>query len=185
MILEGVVIRNNAKMQMMDKLLLDGLELLTLKKSEVPLVYTYLHNPNKEFIIDGDNKIGKVFNIRKTKNGIVGDVELLSILKLASNYTGVIDNMMAEINPHTKKIEIKAFIIYDKIAKEDIVRKRNQSLDTLNQRLAKPGEIPFVSSYDNFDLSKINDELVKEYQKLMEPQNNNEELKEGMSNERK
>ena len=172
MVIGNIVIRDISQLCSMDNRLADALKNLTFKKQTIPLVYQYLHNPNKTFIIDIDNTIGKVFNIRRSSNGIIADIQLNDVLTYASNFTGKIDNMMADFNPNTNEIEIKAFIVYDKVGKENCIKQKTQSL---NKQLPKPGEIPFMPSKDNLDMKCISEELINEYNKFISSQNSNSE----------
>lgn len=163
MSLSPVIIRTAKKFESMNEMLIEAINNLIKSKKEIPLIYEYLHNPNKELIIDSDNKIGTISNVRKDKKGnIIGDVAIYNILKLANNYQGCIDNLTASYHPDTKQIEIDAFIIYDKTAKENIKSKRNQISD-----LSKPGEAALMSEYGPEMMKDISDALIEEYNKLV------------------
>lgn len=151
----------------MDERLVSALISLDHSKREIPLAYQYLHNPNKEFIVDCDNRIGTISNIRKNTEGdIIGDVKLMSILKLASNYTGTVDNMVASFDAETNRAKIDAFIVYDKHAKDEIVSKNLRRVVDVN-KLAKSGEIPIMSSVDSNMMKEMSEKLLSEYEDMM------------------
>lgn len=164
----NISIRTKKQMNKMDARLVDALHHLLQESVEIPLVYQYLHNPKKEFIIDSDNRIGTVKNITKMENGdIVGDVSIKNILKIASNFNGVIDNMVATVNPKTNSMEIIAFIIYDKHAKEEIVSKNVRRFVDAT-KLPKSGEIPIMTQYGNDMMKEVSKTLISEYKTMLD-----------------
>lgn len=161
MSLNNVIIRTKEQLKVMNEHLREALYNKTRSSEPTPLIYQYLHNPKNEFIVDNDNTIGSIVNIRKNKNGdIVGDVNINSILKLANNYQGCIDNMMGLFNPDTSKFEIVAFVVYDKAAKELI--------DNKPKNAVKPGVIPFMSGVDPVTMKEVSETIMGEYKKLVD-----------------
>lgn len=158
--LEAVIIRTFDQIRMMDENLVKGLT--SIKPfDKIPLIYNYLHNPNNELVIDNSNRIGTVTNVRVNDKGdIVGDIDILDILKLASNFEGVIDNIAASINPTNGEVTVNAFIIYDIVAKNKIKE---------GKRL-KHGEIPLMSTTDPEMMKEVSEKLVEEYKNLIEKQ---------------
>lgn len=143
-------------------------EALKDRDRSYPVVYQYLHNPKEPLIVDADNTMGHLTNIQKNKHGdIVGDLSIILILKVASHFQGVIDNIAASYAAGTGVPTIDAFIIYDSIAKAEILRKKKEAEDDLNARLAKPGEIPFVASDDGIDMKEITGKLIREFEKVI------------------
>ena len=172
-----VTIRTKEQEKKMNQLLQNALSILMRNPhKEIPLVYQYLHNPNAELIIDADNRVGTITNVRRNRAGdIIGDVAINNILKIASNFVGEIDNMAASNHPDTRRVEIDAFIIYDKTAKDEIrVRKQN----VLNGRMdafAKSGEIPIMSRNGVDTMREISEKLVKEYENMTAEQHSKPE----------
>lgn len=162
-----VTIRTKEQMENMDERLVSALKSLETDNREIPLAYQYLHNPNKEFIVDSDNRIGTVTNIRKSDNGdIVGAVNIISILKIASNFTGTIDNMVATLDPKANHVKIDAFIIYDKHAKDEIISKNVRRVVSPD-RLARAGEIPIMSNMGADVMQEVSKTLLSEYESMM------------------
>lgn len=171
-----VKIRTKMQESKMNPTLRDALSFLMKNPhKEIPLVYQYLHNPNVELVIDSDNRIGTITNVRRDKDGdIVGDVSINNILKLASNFVGVIDNVAASIHPNTNRIEVDAFIIYDKAAKDEIRIKRDFQRRKMAS-LAKAGEIPIMSSNGADTLREVSEKLMKEYENMIMEQDSKSE----------
>lgn len=166
-----ITIRTRDREKTMNPALQDALSnLLKDPKKEVPLVYQYLHNPKEGLVVDSDNKIGIVTNVRRDSHwNIIGDVVINDILRLASNFVGEIDNMAASFNKVTHECNIDAFIIYDITAKNMVDERRSkQSIS-----LAKYGEIPIMSQSDPDMMKEISKELIKEYENMMGQQTNN------------
>lgn len=167
----GVTVRTREQLTNMNVQLVDALkyEINRRRGKRIPIIYQYLHNPNVPLVVDRDNTIGYIDNIRKDKDGnIVADLEMLNLLKIASNYQGIIDNIAASFKPNEKRITIDAFIIYDKVAKEEILQRKKERQTSMENRLAKPGEIPFmVSSDSNEAVHSITDKLMVEFNKRM------------------
>ena len=171
--LNAVVIRTKEQLLSMNEYLVKGLKSLK-KTDEIPLIYNYLHNPKNELVVDSNNRIGMVTNIRKNSRGdIIGDVIISNILKLASNFVGVIDNIAASIEPSTNNIKINAFIIYDVEAKNKVTEIKKKS-----NSIAKLGEIPLMSNVDQDMMKEISDTLLNEYKNLVEKQECKSILKE-------
>lgn len=162
-----IIIRSLEQQSKMKPEILQALKSLFNTNKTIPIVYQRLHKPGAPLIIDSDNKIGEMTNIRKENNGdIVGDVTVYNVLKLANNFDGAIDNIAASLNAKTGKARLDAFIIYDKVAKDEI-----RLLKSMNANgLAKEGEIPLESSVKQEDLMAITDELMEEYRKLVASQ---------------
>lgn len=171
-----ITIRTKEQEQKMNPSLQDALSnLLKNPKREIPLVYQYLHNPNAELIIDSDNRIGTITNVRRSRDlDIIGDVSINSILKLASNFDGEVDNMMASYHQKTSRIEIDAFIIYNKMAKEEIQIKKKYQENRINS-LSKSGEIPIMSHNGTDVMKEVSETLLKEYENMINEQNSNSE----------
>ena len=170
-----VIIRTKAQEGKMNPALQEALSfLLKNRHKKVPLIYQYLHNPKAELVVDADNRIGTITNVRRNSNGdIVGDVTINDILRLASNFTGVIDNMAASYHQESNHPEIDAFIIYDKTAKDEIKVKRTRTGNLAP--LAKPGEIPIMAQ-DGVDVMReVSEKLLKEYENMIEKQDSKSE----------
>lgn len=118
-------------------------QLVKQNNISVPVVYQYLHKPGVELTVTTDNTMGTISNIRMKNGAFIGDIEIYDILKIATNFTGVIDNLAVTSQQSSGKTTYKvdAFIIYDKIAKERILQKKKN----MEERLAMPGNIPLIS----------------------------------------
>ena len=163
--MEPVVIRTREQLHKMNPDIVGGLMNLTHTDRHTPMIYQYLHSREKSVEIKPDITIGEIYNVRKDKNGnIIGDVKLFFMNRLSVNYQHTIDNLIASIHPETNSIEVDAFIVYDKEAKE-LVRERRRSAAS-----PKPGRIPLVSGIDPVTMKEITDTLVEEYNKLVEGQ---------------
>lgn len=162
-----IVIRSKKEQSKMNPEILQSLKSEFHSDKKIPIIYQRLHNPNEPLVIDSDNKIGQISNTRQSSNGdIIGDIQIFNVLKLANNFEGTIDNIAASLNLDTGKVNLDAFIIYDKVAKDELrLRKATKGFD-----LAKEGEIPLESNIKQEDLVAINDKLMEEYRKLVESQ---------------
>lgn len=142
--LKGIVIRSKKQMDSMQEPLVHALkQLIKQTNISVPVVYQYLHKPGVELSVTTDNTMGSMTNIRMKEGAIIGDIEIYDILKIASNFTGVIDNL-AVTSQQTGKgttYKVDAFIVYDKVAKERILQKKKN----MEERLAMPGSVPLIS----------------------------------------
>lgn len=145
--LNGVVIRSKEQMTTMQKELRDALlQIVKQDNLSVPVVYQYLHKPGVEISATTENTMGMMRNIRMKDDAIVGDIEIYNILKIASNFTGVIDNLAVSASMRNTKstkpaYKLEALIVYDKVAKERILQKRKN----MEERLAMPGNVPLIS----------------------------------------
>jgi hypothetical protein len=152
----------------MNPALVSALEECRVKGLRVPIVYQYLHNPNKQLEITQDNLVGYVSNIHYVTKGedslLIGDVEIDDLLRVAVNFEGKVDNMMAEADADGKSVHIKAFIIYNKIAK-DIINKKKE--DEINKRLPRPGEIPYVGNHI-VDWTAVNESIAEEFERSIQ-----------------
>ncbi len=161
--MDEVVIRTNRQLKSMNLAIVKALEdAAGMKKGRIPVIYQYLHKPGTPTIVDDTNIIGYITNIKKEKNGdIVGDIGIISLMKLAIHYQGVIDNICVSIDPSTKATKIDCFIVYDRSAKSEIDRLREEKK---NPRVFKRGEIPFVDDGvgKQMALKKITEEIEKE-----------------------
>lgn len=165
MSVEPVIIRTKEQLTNMNHVLVNALNNLAKSNKEIPIIYQYLHNPNEEVIVDVDNTIGTARNIIiDGKGDIVCNVKIRDLMKIASNYQGVIDNILATMNPNNNECEVNAFIIYDKFAKQEIMDRKK--LMQNNSDLARPGDIPFVSEYGADMLKEVSETLLEEYKKL-------------------
>jgi hypothetical protein len=179
MITENVVVRSVNQQRKMNKNVLDGLVLACKRNEPIPIVYQYLHNPNRPFRVDEDNTIGKAYYLNCVPGGdIVASVEINQMLRLSVNWQGVIDNVAVSYHPEIGKkgaFMVDAFIIYDAEAKAAIDKKKENTVASLNQKLAKPGVVPFVSSSDNDAFMKnAADTILKEFKKQAEKQADNQ-----------
>ena len=162
-----IVIRSKEQLKNMNPVIIEALQNAQKFHKEIPLIYQYLHNPNKPLIVDNENKIGMVTNIHKSTYGdYVGTVSIQNILALASNFDHTIDNLGVSNHSDTGRFEVDAFIIYDKHAKND-VKVRNEKLESLSN-IPKTGEIPIMSQHNPKMMKEIADQLVDEYKKLMQ-----------------
>ena len=173
----GLVIRAEKQLKNMDSRLVEALKnSIGENYKAIPVVCQYLHKPGEELVVDSDNTIGKVTNIRfNGKGDVVGDFEIMNILKIATNFQGTVDNIAASAKPNGKgdpKFAVDALIIYDKLAKEEILRKKRDMERQLMEsdfctRLAKPGEIPIVPSATGkasvAELLDVTEKLVDEF----------------------
>ena len=173
------MIRTESQLKKMNPSLQDAISfLLKNPHKKVPLIYQYLHNPTKELVIDCDNRVGTITNVRRNKIGdIVGDVTINDILKIASNFVGEVDNMAASFHEDSKRIEIDAFIIYDKVAKNEIRVNRENQQNKIGA-LSKVGEIPIMSQNSAETMREISEKLMKEYEIMVNEQNNNSQKEE-------
>ena len=175
-------IRTSEQMSKMDSRLVEALKNATSEKGrKIPVVYQYLHRPNEPLVVDVDNTMGEISNIRYNEDGnIVGDFHIINILKIASNFQGVIDNIAASPKPSSGKNPYKftldACIVYDRVAKEEILRKKQEARNRISGRMAKPGEVPIVASgYGMPTLKEISEKLVDEFEKQVSEQTDNDE----------
>ena len=173
------MIRTESQLKKMNPSLQDAISFFfNYPHKKVPLIYQYLHNPTKELVIDCDNRVGTITNVRRNKKGdIVGDVTINDILKIASNFVGEVDNMAASFHEDSKRIEIDAFIIYDKVAKNEIRVNRENQQNKIGA-LSKVGEIPIMSQNSAETMREISEKLMKEYEIMVNEQNNNSQKEE-------
>lgn len=162
-----ITIRSKEQLKSMNPIIVEALQNASKTNKEVPLIYQYLHNPNKPLIVDSENKIGTISNIHKAVDGdYVGVANIKNILALASNFEHVIDNLAVSLHSDTGKFEVDAFIIYDKHAKNDI-KVRNEKVEELSKS-PKYGEIPIMSQHSPTMMQDIANTLMDEYKKLMQ-----------------
>jgi hypothetical protein len=146
--------------------------------TRIPLIYQYLHSKDKYVDVSSGNTVGEVYNIRENiKGDIIGDVKLYPMTRLSGNFQGTIDNLMADYNPITKSTNIKAFIIYDKEAKQRIIDKKSEN--KASEVSIKSGEIPLASNLDNIKMKDITDKLLEEYEKLVANKQNDNPKEKG------
>lgn len=178
--LKEIVIRSKEQMDSMQKEVRDALyHLVKQNNMSVPVVYQYLHKPGVELTVTTDNTMGMMSNIRMKDGAVVGDIEIYDILKIASNFTGVIDNFAISQNnkiPNKPVYAFDAFIIYDKVAKERILqRKRNTE-----ERLAMPGNVPLVSGEDaGIALQRATKEILADFERRFGKQQPTDNSNEG------
>lgn len=179
----GLKIRTKEQLKTMNPRIEEAVRNSIRDGRAIPLVYQYLHKPGKELIINSDNTIGKVTNIRYDEHGdLVGDVEIIDILKIASNFVGVVDNLMASPKPmHSERdgyrLTLDGLIVYDKFAKDDILARKRRMLESdFAGRLARPGEIPIMpTSSDKLTMREVTNKLVDEFKNRVEKQEHNNE----------
>jgi len=164
-----VIIRTATQIKHMNPHIVRALnEAIKHDKVDIPVVYQYLHRPGVPFVATMENTIGKITKISKSFNGdYVGTIRLISLVKLASNYMGVIDNIAVSMIQGISQVKIDGFIIYDKTAKLQIMNKEKnvqskQDGAVVIPRGPKAGEIPFAMSS-----STEASELMKEASKLL------------------
>lgn len=165
----SVIIRTATQIRAMNPHIVKALDAVVDKKDiSIPVVYQYLHRPGVQFLATSDNTIGKIVYVTKDfKGDYIGTIHLMSLLKLASNYMGVIDNIAVSINQATNQVSLDGFIVYDKSAKLKIAKKKNLDIDMPNDDLSmihgpRAGEIPFALSS-----TTETSELMKEASKLL------------------
>lgn len=164
MVMKSVIIRDKEHFSSMNKVLKDAIK--NSMRKTIPLVYQYLHNPDIEFYVDDDNKLGEVSNLRfDNKGNLIGDILLYDMLHLAIHYQGGVDNIFASINQKTKKPEVYGFVIYDKFAKS-VIDDKNKNKSNNDTFEIRPGNVPIVSNIDNVKLQEVCEEIIEEYKKL-------------------
>lgn len=184
--LNNIVIRSKKQMESMQKEIRDALYYLVRKDNmSVPVVYQYLHKPGVELVVTPENTMGVMTNIRMEDGAIIGDIEIYDILKIASNFTGVIDNFAISRHSRDSNKPVYAFdalIIYDKVAKERILqRKRN-----MEERLAAPGSVPLVSGDDTgIALQKATKEILADFERRFKNEQSSNNKEGGFNNESK
>lgn len=142
--LKGIVIRSKEQMSSMQEPLVYALkQLIKQNNFSIPVVYQYLHKPGVELSVTTDNTMGMMTNFRMKNDAVMGDIEIYDILKIASNFTGIIDNLAVTTQQSGKgtTYKVEAFIVYDKVAKERILQKKKN----MEERLAMPGNVPLIS----------------------------------------
>ena len=85
--------------------------------------------------------------------------------------------MAASFHQDSKHIEIDAFIIYDKVAKNEIRVNRENQQNKIGA-LSKVGEIPIMSQNSAETMREISEKLMKEYEIMVNEQNNNSQKEE-------
>lgn len=136
---ENVLIRSNEHVDLLNPGLLVAFDDLIVTKRMIPLYYQYLSSPNVSALVDDPScHIGNVKDVHYDENhNLVGTVIVNDAMVLSQNFTNVIDNFAAIYDG--KKVVLKQFIIYDKIAKELIDKKRAE----LPREGAMPSPSPF------------------------------------------
>jgi hypothetical protein len=175
MTIEGVVVRTANQQKKMSRELLQALTNACKSNKGLPIIYQYLHNPKEELIVDSDNTMGYVRNVHRNHKGdIIADVEIMQLLRISSNWQGVIDNIAASPKPNQNNIiTVDAFIVYDAEAKSEIDKRNEEKrlADPLEGRLAKPGVVPFMSSgNDDTNIKEISEKLIDDYKKRVAQQ---------------
>lgn len=105
-------------------------------KKEFPLVYQYLGGATvqTQYNINPSDVIGTVNNIRSDGTAIVCDITTTDVVRKASNFTGVVDNVVVGVSGHPSKKkgdallpELISVVVYDKFAKSVIDQKNQDS----------------------------------------------------------
>jgi hypothetical protein len=180
MTIEGVVIRTANQQKKMNQELVRALHGANKNSKGIPVVYQYLHNPNEPLIVDSDNTMGYVYNVRRNHRGdVIGDVEIMQLLRIAVNWQGVIDNIAASPKQEqNNQYTVDAFIVYDIAAKARIDKKREEQklVHPMGvNRLAVAGEIPFMpSADDNSFIKEASEKLTEEYKNCFAKQTDNQ-----------
>lgn len=170
--LSAIVIRSKEQLSFMQKEVRDALLYLVKQDNmSVPVIYQYLHKPGVGVDVTVNNTMGMMTNIRMRNGAIIGDVEIYDLLSIASNFTGVIDNFA--ITCYRKEeghyrgtqhmaYKFDAFIIYDKTAKERVLRNKKN----MEERLAMPGVVPLMSDEDaGVALKKASEEILEDFRR--------------------
>lgn len=186
----GVTIRTEEQLKKMNPQLVEAIKNSIRNEGKpIPVVYQYLHKPGEELVIDSDNTIGKVTNMRfDGKGDVVGDIEIMNILKIAANFQGTVDNIVASVKPigntGRTKLTVDGLIVYDKVAKEEILRKKREQQvlaeSDFCERLAKPGEIPIMPAVAEGDMSMtklkdVSEKLIDEFKQRVAQSDNKKE----------
>jgi hypothetical protein len=181
MIVDNVVIRSAKQQKTMNKDVLTALLRACKRNKSIPIIYQYLHNPKEQLVVDSDNKMGEAYNIRRIANGdITATVYIDQMLKVSLNWHGIIDNIGATISAEHYGIPVvNAFIVYDTEAKKAIdkknAEKKSEGVALLNKQLAKPGQVPFVTSGDSNSFMKdASENIMREFNKRMSEQADNQ-----------
>ena len=160
--LDPVIIKTRDQLKKSNEPVVSAINKLLTQNKRIPLVYQYLHTT--PFVLEPNNIIGDVYNIRKDKNGnVIGDVKLYPISNHAHHYQNTIDNILVVNNPKNGDYEVNVFIVYDKDAKRELIEKRKRAANDL----PKPGNIPFMSQYGPELMKQITETLTEEYEKLL------------------
>lgn len=154
--------------------ILKGLKELPMGTFNIPLIYQYSHEYGKLTEVTDKNKIGQFTNIRyDSKGNLVGDLEVYALMNLAKHYTGTVDNIVAGYDPAKLDTpKILAFIVYDiefktKKQEEKLNRQKKEQAakHSMNQNMAKVGEVPIITNNDELNMDEISKKLADEFKK--------------------
>lgn len=125
---QNIIVRKKEQLVSMNPEIVSTLKTACRKQESCSLIYQPLQSKEatKDLVIDSSNRIGTIYNLRLDKEeNVICDLEVFDLMKLASNFNGVIDNLIIQkVLPNKSsnhyRLKIVAFVIYDVELKEKI-----------------------------------------------------------------